>query len=246
MTDLPKRVRDISGQRFGLLTALRVSGRDSTGKTTWECVCQCGATTVAVMLNLVKGVTKSCGCLKRRPSVRRANLSGKRFGALVAIEPKDQLKWRCLCDCGNETMVRTVHLVRDHTKSCGHCVSISQQKKHVIRRARNSAATWAKQVKNYGMCEACGSSKKLHAHHILPFSDYHQFRSDLDNGSCLCADCHRQVHKKINAGTPCGTALGEHLALTRGGDLAELWKLLNGNILDLHRARTYIDKIAGL
>ena len=57
---------DLTGARFGKLVALRPSGMDSTGKTVWECACDCGANTKATSLNLKKGNTKSCGCLKRR------------------------------------------------------------------------------------------------------------------------------------------------------------------------------------
>lgn len=42
------------------------------------------------------------------------DITNKRFGYLVALElverenkqiPKSKRKWRCLCDCGNETIV---------------------------------------------------------------------------------------------------------------------------------------------
>jgi len=57
---------DLTGQTFGLLTVLSREGRDSTGKTTWRLRCVCGGVSIAVGLNLKKGTTKSCGCLKHR------------------------------------------------------------------------------------------------------------------------------------------------------------------------------------
>ena len=71
---MPK-IRDVAGQVFGKLTAQAVDGKDSTGKTRWLCMCACGNTTTATMLNLVKGVTKSCGCLRNGPSANRLNLA---------------------------------------------------------------------------------------------------------------------------------------------------------------------------
>ena len=60
---------DISGKRFGKLVVTRRAGVDTTGKTTWEAVCDCGCSTIVVGLNLKTGTTKSCGCLRRRKGV---------------------------------------------------------------------------------------------------------------------------------------------------------------------------------
>ncbi len=53
------------------------------------------------------------------------NLTGRRFGRLVAIEPLEErspngyVMWRCKCDCGNEAIVQSRYLVSGGTKSCG-------------------------------------------------------------------------------------------------------------------------------
>lgn len=54
---------DISGQRFGRLTALRRDGRTSDGKASWRFRCDCGneATIAARVVRL--GNSQSCGCL---------------------------------------------------------------------------------------------------------------------------------------------------------------------------------------
>lgn len=58
----------------------------------------------------------------------RLNLTGVRFGRLVALRPdKSQIKpsgsivttWLCKCDCGNELVVSTNNLRSGNTKSCG-------------------------------------------------------------------------------------------------------------------------------
>lgn len=55
------------------------------------------------------------------------DITGKRFGRLVAIEPTDEratnggIRWKCICDCGNIVYPTMNNLKRKHTTSCG-CV----------------------------------------------------------------------------------------------------------------------------
>ena len=50
--------------------------------------------------------------------------TGVRYGRLVAVEraghtPAKKVLWRCLCDCGAQTLVDTCRLVTGNTTSCG-------------------------------------------------------------------------------------------------------------------------------
>lgn len=54
--------RDLTGMKFGKLTALKVVGRSKAGKLMWLCKCECGKTSVVASCSLVQGQTKSCGC----------------------------------------------------------------------------------------------------------------------------------------------------------------------------------------
>lgn len=58
----------------------------------------------------------------------RYNLLGQTFDRLKVIEEvepyiepsgKKRYRWRCLCECGNETIVTTCNLRTGHTRSCG-------------------------------------------------------------------------------------------------------------------------------
>lgn len=51
--------------------------------------------------------------------IKRHDLTGQRFGRLVAVEYAGNSRWRCRCDCGGETMVLTGNLTHGHTTSCG-------------------------------------------------------------------------------------------------------------------------------
>ena len=54
---------DISGKRFGLLTAIRpTEQRSSNGAIIWECLCDCGNTTYVSVGQLTRKHTLSCGC----------------------------------------------------------------------------------------------------------------------------------------------------------------------------------------
>jgi len=56
---------DLSDQRFGRWTVLKLH-RVGTGKgTEWKCVCDCGATKNILVGSLRSGNTKSCGCYKK-------------------------------------------------------------------------------------------------------------------------------------------------------------------------------------
>lgn len=53
------------------------------------------------------------------------DITGKRFGRLVAIEPTNEraanggVRWKCICDCGNIVYPTMNNLKRKHTTSCG-------------------------------------------------------------------------------------------------------------------------------
>ena len=59
------KIRDLSGQRFGKLTAVECTKRDKHGNALWFCVCDCGNETEVIMQSLKDGRTKSCGCYNR-------------------------------------------------------------------------------------------------------------------------------------------------------------------------------------
>lgn len=57
-----KRSVDLTGQRFGHLTAIRISPEHSKrGHPKWICVCDCGTTKLINQLSLRNGRSRSCG-----------------------------------------------------------------------------------------------------------------------------------------------------------------------------------------
>ena len=64
---------------------------------------------------------------KSKPGRKAYDLHGKRFGKLTAVESPRTGYWCCVCDCGNETEVRTGNLTSADIKSCG-CGTIAAAK----------------------------------------------------------------------------------------------------------------------
>lgn len=59
------RMKDVTGQRFGRLTAVAYFGvKGRTAKHAWRCECDCGRDVVVVGESLRSGNTTSCGCKK--------------------------------------------------------------------------------------------------------------------------------------------------------------------------------------
>lgn len=138
---------DLYGKVFGKLTVIG-RGEDYISpkgvKTLrYLCLCECGNTTNVRRQSLLNGNTKSCGCLQRKLASEKAiengirhavDISGERFGKLVAIERLSPVEggylWRCKCDCGNETVKLAKDLRYGSVKSCGCLRSESTTKKN--------------------------------------------------------------------------------------------------------------------
>lgn len=54
---------------------------------------------------------------------------------------------------------------------------------------------WTTLVKRGGICERCGSSGPLDAHHVVRRSRSLVLQTDLENGLALCKPCHFRWHQ---------------------------------------------------
>ena len=64
---LEKKSKDLAGQQFGRLTALRPTEERRSGSIVWECKCLCGNTVCVTQTALSRGTKLSCGCLRKTP-----------------------------------------------------------------------------------------------------------------------------------------------------------------------------------
>lgn len=120
-----KRFRDITGRRFGSLTALRPTEERRGRAVVWECRCDCGNTCLRTVQALLGGRSTHCGCKRKAPGAEARDLTGQRFGRLTVLgatekrEKNGSVVWRCRCDCGTETEAGGDRLVRGYVVSCG-------------------------------------------------------------------------------------------------------------------------------
>lgn len=77
---------NLSGVRFGRLTAVEDTGRCVRGRI-WRCVCDCGTEKLVVSQALRSGHTKSCGCLQ--PDAARESGVKRRTHGHTTRESKD-------------------------------------------------------------------------------------------------------------------------------------------------------------
>lgn len=69
----------------------------------------------------------------------------------------------------------------------GSAVVCDRNDKYVLR--------WKRDVIKRGKCEKCGRTEHLEAHRRIPWAIYPKGRIDLNNGVCLCDECHAEEHK---------------------------------------------------
>lgn len=114
---------------FGKLRMLRPGAfhPNSHNEVEWEC--SCGRTTKAIMANVTRGLTKSCGRCSEIP-VEEGSV--RKFGSLRMKDPKpvkpmsEKLEV-FLCDCGRETTTKVCYVMSGQTKSCGKCKALSEE-----------------------------------------------------------------------------------------------------------------------
>ena len=127
------KFQDLSGMRFERLTVIEKDlEKTKKGTIYWKCKCECGNIISVSSTHLKSGHTKSCGCLKNKPSTKIKDLTNMKFGRLTVIKrdfkkekeielsgKRKRTYWVCKCECGNITTVETSKLTSNHTQSCG-------------------------------------------------------------------------------------------------------------------------------
>lgn len=132
--DSKRKPRDLVGQKFGRLTVLEYLYSDNNGPL-WKCQCSCDNHTIISVYgkNLLRGTTKSCGCLQRERASQAnfKDLTGQKFGKLTPLYTIGKYNsfyiWHCRCDCGNYTDVLSSNLLKGNTKSCGCIKSFGEE-----------------------------------------------------------------------------------------------------------------------
>ena len=121
--------QDLTGQRFGAITALYKLDQKYDNCYVWHCKCDCGKEE-NIPVNLLK-LRKSCGCLTNDAisKAQSKDLTGQVFGKLTALYPTKKrsgshIIWHCKCECGEEKDISSGSLISGDTQSCG-CIKAS-------------------------------------------------------------------------------------------------------------------------
>jgi len=131
-------MKDLTGQRFGRLTAIKPTNKRSGGMVVWQCSCDCGEMTFVAIGNLSNGNVQSCGCLRREKMSK--DLTGKQFGRLTVLQKttrrdsSSHIVWKCKCHCGKICYVGSSVLLSKKTQSCG-CLHREKMARTAIARS---------------------------------------------------------------------------------------------------------------
>jgi len=221
-----KKYTDTINTRFGKLIVISIEYEK--GQYYSVCKCDCGNTKRIRSSSLFHGYTKSCGCSNKiilSALMKKHLLIGDKFNLLTIIEElpnkNHRTMYKCLCDCGKETIASGTDLRRNTKKSCG-CLIV----KHINKlnkntrilagcdpdismstnnmRIRNDASPYRRMVfkRDNFKCQLCGCTGKINAHHIKPISLFPELACDITNIITLCVECHKKAHnnhfKQIN------------------------------------------------
>ncbi|MDO3651326.1 hypothetical protein [Nocardia mangyaensis] len=108
------------GSKIGKLEVMNLVNIEYSHNTIYNCVCECGNLREINYRDLIRIKNPTCG----DPLCRlKNNLTGQNFDRLTVIayagQKNRQSIWSCVCECGNETIVRGHQLLIGHTTSCG-------------------------------------------------------------------------------------------------------------------------------
>lgn len=140
------------------------------------------------------------------------DITNQIFGSLTVLyrdisasEKNKTTFWVCKCSCGALLSVRGGDLKNGHTTTCGNAL-IHWSGENApgwkggltslnVRGKNNSDySNWRDAVyaKDWYTCQCCGKSKGIikNAHHILPYASNEYLRYDVNNGICMCKECH--------------------------------------------------------
>jgi hypothetical protein len=71
------KYKDLTHQKFGLLTVLTRIKNDSKNRVQWKCICDCGGEKITNTYYLHHKQVSSCGCLRKLNSVKKYGTAAK-------------------------------------------------------------------------------------------------------------------------------------------------------------------------
>ena len=217
-----RSIKDLTGQRFGRLIVIKENGRNKQCGVRWLCKCECGNECNVNSTDLIRGATKSCGCLAKEvhSSIMKEMLDemwrDENYREQKSKNSKEYMTRLWSEDRSNGGQ-RTKKL-REHNEqrwqdeeyreahtgenSVHYNPNLTEEDRQ-DRRLQEGYNNWKQEVKkqaNY-TCDCCNvKGVKLHSHHLESYNSNKELRLDFNNGVCLCEHCHKEFHKMYGYG----------------------------------------------
>lgn len=80
-----RKVKDLTGKKFGRLTVIKRVENNKFGQLQWLCKCECGNIKKIRGGHLKSGAIKSCGCLNKELTSKRTKTHGMRNSRIYRI-----------------------------------------------------------------------------------------------------------------------------------------------------------------
>lgn len=104
---------DLIGKKFNKLTIIERCGSDNSYHKLYKCKCDCGNYAVLRGTNIIRGVTKTCGCLIIETNTKRLTRHGKYGTRIYRI-------W-------NGIMTRCSHSAKSHPRYSGRGIDVCDE-----------------------------------------------------------------------------------------------------------------------
>lgn len=185
-------------------------------RTGW--LCSCGERVERTFCYLKRYKMLKCSkCKNKKDAVRITEedylkIADKFNGEFVGPFPKSsdtRTFWKCPCSNKFESSYSNIKFNRKHLlcEDCRRIETLRNQyprnemyknDSNKKRRRSNLMLVWSKSVyENYNFkCFKCNSGKYIVAHHIFNYDNYSELRINIDNGVCLCEQCHFKFHSE--------------------------------------------------
>ncbi len=213
-------LKDITGQKFGMLTVIGHSHSTKNNHQIWDVECDCGSIKKVNGNSMKMGGTKSCGCFDKTYNKHNKTLMSYGYETRRDKQKKSMIQVKChYCDQWFSPSQTNINLRLNAINSYGglhlYCSDGCKESCPTYNRTKypkgtkpNSSREVQPALRKIVLerddwtCQKCGADIEatLHCHHIDPVINNPIESADVDNCITLCKACHHIAHKKPGCG----------------------------------------------
>ena len=135
---MQRKVKDLTGQKFGYYTVIERVPTRYGHVAFWRCRCECGTLSDVPGCDLRNGRRQCCKHCNSRKQPIYQDLTGQQFGkwTVIARIPRSEAKhnqlWLCRCECGTERP-ESSRILRKKQGTNSGCRSCTHQSRPTMR-----------------------------------------------------------------------------------------------------------------